>query len=91
MRCSIATSLGSIFFYRIKMFHTIKRHIESSKFQNFIMSLIILNGITMGLETSKQLAADYGSFFEWFNFFVITVFTIEYLLRVWSSGVTRAS
>jgi len=47
------------------------------------MILIILNGITMGFETSKQLATDYGSFFEWFNFFVITVFTIEVSLRIY--------
>ncbi len=65
------------------MFHIIKRLIESSHFQNFIMALIILNGITMGMETSKQLAANYGRFFEWFNIFVITAFTIEVSLRIY--------
>jgi voltage-gated sodium channel len=47
------------------------------------MSLIILNGITMGLETSKHLAIDYANLFEWFNFFVIAVFTIEVSLRIY--------
>ncbi|WP_309496542.1 ion transporter [Sulfurovum sp.] len=65
------------------MYNTIKQFVEDSKFQNFILGLIILNGITMGLETSKQFATDYYTFFEWFNFFVITVFTIEIVLRIY--------
>jgi len=65
------------------MYHSIKKFIESSTFQNFIISLIILNGITMGLETSKQMAANYGSFFKWFNIFVISIFTIEVSLRIY--------
>lgn len=65
------------------MHHSIKKLIESAFFQNFIISLIILNGITMGLETSKQLSADYGSLFNWFNIFVISIFTIEVSLRIY--------
>ena len=64
------------------MKETIHTLVESSKFQNFIMGLIVLNGITMGFETSKLLALEYGTFFTWFNGFVITVFTIEILLRI---------
>ena len=57
--------------------------VESSRFQNFIMGLVVLNGITMGLETSKSLTLEYGTFFTWFNGFVITVFTIEIMLRIY--------
>ena len=60
----------------------IKSIVESSKFQNFIMTLIVLNGITMGFETSKSLALEYGTFFTLFNTFVVTVFTIEIILRI---------
>jgi len=56
--------------------------VESSRFQNFIMGLIVLNGITMGLETSKSLALEYGTFFTLLNTFVISVFTIEIILRI---------
>ena len=49
------------------MKQTIHTLVESKKFQNFIMGLIILNGITMGFETSKSLALEYGSFFTLFN------------------------
>jgi len=65
------------------MHHTIKNLVENSKFQNFIMAIIILNGITMGFETSKSFAADYYTFFELFNMFVVTVFTIEIALRIY--------
>ena len=64
------------------MKQTIHTLVESKKFQNFIMGLIILNGITMGFETSKSLALEYGSFFTLFNTFVVTVFTIEIILRI---------
>ncbi len=56
--------------------------VESRAFQNFIMVLIILNGITMGLETSKTLAAQFGLFFDYFNTLVVAIFTIEILLRM---------
>ena len=60
----------------------IQKLVQSSRFQNFIMGLIILNGITMGLETSKGLSSEYGTFFTLFNTFVVTVFTIEIILRI---------
>ncbi len=66
------------------MKQTIHTLVESSRFQNFIMGLIVLNGITMGFETSKSLVLDYGTFFTWFNGFVITVFTIEIMLRIYT-------
>ena len=47
------------------------------------MILIILNGITMGLETSKEYASSYAGLFELFNTFVISIFTIEILLRIY--------
>ena len=62
---------------------TIYTLVENSKFQNFIMGLIVLNGITMGFETSKSLALEYGAFFTLFNIFVVTVFTIEIILRIY--------
>jgi len=60
----------------------IEKLVKSSKFQNFIMGLIVLNGITMGFETSKSLSLEYGTFFTLFNTFVVTVFTIEIILRI---------
>ncbi len=65
------------------MYHPIEKFIESSRFKSIIMGLIVLNGITMGLETSKNLASSYSIFFDLFNLFVISVFTIEVSLRIY--------
>ncbi len=65
------------------MYNKIKAVVDSLKFQNFIISLIILNGITMGLETSKSFATDYHVLFELFNLIVIAIFTIEIALRIY--------
>ncbi len=62
----------------------IKSLVESKNFQNFIISLIILNGITMGLETSKTIADSYSGFLNVFDKFVITIFTIEIVLRIYT-------
>ena len=65
------------------MYTKIKQFVESSNFQNFIIGLIIINGITMGLETSKGIMADYGTILHMFDKFVITIFTIEIILRIY--------
>ena len=65
------------------MYQIIKNLVTHKRFQNFIMILIILNGITMGIETSKEYASNYAGFFELFNTFVIATFTIEILLRIY--------
>jgi len=70
------------------MYDNIKSLVESRKFQNFIMGIIILNGITMGFETSKTFATDYHDFFELFNMLVITIFTIEIAMRIYVHRVS---
>lgn len=65
------------------MYENIKNIIEGHKFQNFIMALIILNGITMGLETSNSFSQNFNALFEWFNILVIGIFTIEIILRIY--------
>jgi len=69
------------------MYQTIKNFIEDNKFQNFIMGLIILNGITMGFETSTIFATQYHILFEYFNFFVVSVFTVEIILRIYINRI----
>lgn len=65
------------------MYIKIKAFVDSSRFKNVIIALIVLNGITMGLETSKDIVLAYGQFFKFFNIFVITIFTIEIILRIY--------
>jgi voltage-gated potassium channel len=51
----------------------------------FIILLIILNAIAFAADTVPALAERYAFEFELFNVFSVIVFTIEYVLRVWSS------
>ena len=62
----------------------IKSLVESKLFQNFIITLIIINGITMGLETSKTVMNSVGTLINIFDKFVITIFTIEVALRIYA-------
>lgn len=49
-----------------------------------ILILIAIN-VTVGLlETVKGLEAQYKTFFYWFEFASVMIFTVEYLLRLWS-------
>ena len=45
----------------------IKDFVESNLFTKFIIYLIILNGITMGLETSKSFMLSFGDYALLFN------------------------
>lgn len=65
------------------MYSTLKQFVDSPGFKNFIITLIIINGITMGLETSKSIVSGYGAFLHLFDVAVITVFTVEILLRIY--------
>jgi voltage-gated sodium channel len=66
------------------MYHKIEALVESKLFQNFIMWLIVLNGITMGMETSKGImSTSIGGVIHFFDKAVITIFTIEIALRIY--------
>ena len=49
-----------------------------------LIALIFLNILAVILETVASLEEQFGAFFAWFEWFSIIVFSIEYLLRVWS-------
>ncbi len=52
----------------------------------FIIILIILNVAAVMLETVHALQSDYGKWFHYFDLFSVSIFSVEYLLRVWSSN-----
>jgi len=51
----------------------------------FIVVLIFLNVLAVMLETIENLHKKYETFFVWFDRISVYIFTIEYVLRVWSS------
>jgi len=78
------------------MYHQAKRKVhillhpelgesKADKFVNiFIITLIILNVIAVMLETVKSIDDKYKNFFDWFDRISVFIFTVEYVLRVWS-------
>lgn len=52
----------------------------------FIITVIILNVIAVILETVQSLHTNYKDLFYYFDLVSVIIFTIEYVLRVWSSN-----
>lgn len=52
----------------------------------FIVILIILNVVAVILETVPEIHDKYGDFFYYFDWISVIIFTVEYVLRVWSSN-----
>src|SRR5512147_1691823 len=54
-------------------------------FNIFIIALILLNITAMILESVKSIHEFMPGFFWWFECFSVAVFSVEYVLRIWSS------
>lgn len=52
----------------------------------FIMSLIVLNVIALILESVQPILLQYSTFFYWFEAISVLIFSIEYILRIWSAN-----
>lgn len=61
--------------------------IENAKVQFFIISLIVLNAITLGLETSPAIMQGRESLFHAFDAFVLSVFVAEILAKMFGRGL----
>jgi voltage-gated potassium channel len=53
-------------------------------FNTFIVVLILLNVMAMVLESVQAVHARVPHWFLWFEYFSVGVFSVEYVLRVWS-------
>jgi len=61
----------------------------SHSFDIFIISLIALNVLAVILETEKAIYSKAPIFFHLFEVISVIIFTIEYLLRIWSCTENR--
>ena len=55
----------------------------SNYFQNFITSVIILNAITLGLETSDYMMENYGNLLLFIDQLALKIFIVEILLKLY--------
>lgn len=60
----------------------LRRVVESEKTERFILVLIIINAVTLGLETSKDLMASYGTLLHRVDEVLLGIFTLELAARI---------
>ncbi len=58
--------------------------IESRYAVNFITIIILINAVTLGLETNPGVMADYGTFLNLLDRAILVIFTIELLIRLYA-------
>lgn len=70
------------------MYSNVKSLVESSQFKNFIIWLIVINGVILGVATSKPIMNEYGSIVTLLDNIIIAVFTVEIILRIYVHRVS---
>ncbi len=58
------------------------RVVNHSAFDKVIISLIILNGVILGLETSVELSRAFGYWFELTSDIILLVFVVEAIMKI---------
>ena len=64
-------------------FDSIKNLVESKIFEQVIVALIIVNAITLGIETDRGIVAQHGNVLAAIDRMLLSIFTVELLLRVY--------
>jgi voltage-gated sodium channel len=60
--------------------------VGSAAFQRFVIGVIVLNAVTLGLETSDRMAAGLGGFLHVADRVALAVFVAELALRLYAGG-----
>ena len=60
--------------------------VESRPVQNFIIALIVINAVTLGMETSSALMQQYGPVLFFVDRLVLGIFVIEILTKLFAFG-----
>ena len=69
-----------------KFIERLRQIVEARRFERFITALIIVNAITLGLETSQTAMARFGPALEALDRAILAVFVIELLMRILVHG-----
>ncbi|WP_375562187.1 ion transporter [Bernardetia sp. OM2101] len=75
--------------FRIRIYTIIERGEKHDKksvyFDYFIIVLVLLSVISTIWESYPKASSEYGEYFNIFENFSIAIFTVEYLLRLWTA------
>lgn len=64
------------------MTHIFKKIASDEQFQTFILFLIVVNAMSIGLETVPEVANSYETFFLILDYATQAVFTFEICVRI---------
>ena len=84
-----AESLGTVARLQRRVYEVLDGAVmdrTSKMVEIFIASLVVANVVAIILESVQSLHDEYEQFFYVFDTFSVIVFSIEYVLRVWSYG-----
>jgi voltage-gated sodium channel len=62
----------------------IKRWVESPKFVNTIIALILINAVTLGMETAPSIMEKYGTILMTIDRMILSVFVLEIVLKLYA-------
>ena len=63
---------------------TVSQFVEGTPFVAFITALILLNAVTLGLETDKEVLSRWGTLLHRIDFVILLVFTVELALKFYA-------
>jgi voltage-gated sodium channel len=63
-----------------------KRIVENTRFQNFIIFIIVLAGISIGLDTYEHIHKQFSHQLELANHIILAIFVIEIVLKLLAEG-----
>jgi voltage-gated potassium channel len=79
---------------RAKVYHTLIRSEKKGDLSwyvdLFIITLIFANVIVIFISSINEIALEYEVIFRYFEYFTIIIFTIEYILRLWTANLDPA-
>lgn len=64
----------------------IRALVQTAAWERIITVLIVINAVTMGIETSSGVMAQYGGLIRAIDTIVLTIFVIEIALRIYAHG-----
>ena len=64
---------------------SVSGHKAAKAIEVLLISLIFANIVAIILESVKSIEAEYSPFFHALEFFSVIVFTIEYVMRIWTA------
>ncbi|MFT6882148.1 MAG: voltage-gated sodium channel [Marinoscillum sp.] len=72
----------ALIWYRVKNLDELKHFLDTKAFQYTIIGLIVLNAITIGLETSPSIREFMGPWLTEIDKYILVIFTLEIALKI---------